>query len=189
MVPVNLVNEVSDMGFDFNLSRRTIIQRLMAASGWCGEKRVTFTLTGGLRSRSGRFACLAAKGTGRRELLPVHIRAFPRPRFGSAGSRAHCVIAVSSSRYLFSPAARSQADLADDTALCEPVRTACGRCRERFYCVTRPAVRNDDRAPDLNPSAVPQRPAPLIEIGDKFFGAGRSSTAFSCRPALCGCRT
>jgi len=37
---------------------------------------------------------------------------------------------------------------------------------------TRPAVRNDDRAPDLNPSAVPQRPAPLIEIGDKFFGAG-----------------
>jgi hypothetical protein len=28
------------------------------------------------------------------------------------------------------------------------------------------------RAPDLNPNAVPPRPAPLIELGDKFFGAG-----------------
>ncbi len=33
-------------------------------------------------------------------------------------------------------------------------------------------VRAAEHAPDLNPNVVPQRPPPLIEIGDRFFGTG-----------------
>ena len=40
MVPVNLVNEVHDVGFDFNLSQRTITESLVAGHRVVWEKRV-----------------------------------------------------------------------------------------------------------------------------------------------------
>ena len=40
MVPVNLVNEVHDVGFDFNLSQQTITQNLLAGHRVVWEKRV-----------------------------------------------------------------------------------------------------------------------------------------------------
>jgi hypothetical protein len=60
--------------------------------------------------------------------------------------------------------------------VCGIVLLACAPVRANAPPTTQPtetsARQNTEGAPPLNPSMVPPRPPPLIELGDKFFGTG-----------------
>ena len=47
MVPVNLVNEIRDIGFDYGLSARQIADNLQAGHAVIWEREVTFDVGGG----------------------------------------------------------------------------------------------------------------------------------------------
>src|ERR1700722_13415545 len=66
-------------------------------------------------------------------------------------------------------------------ALCGVILLAAARTRAADQDLTKTAATQPDEEgtnapgeaePNVNPAAVPRRPAPLIEVGDRFFGAG-----------------